>query len=129
MIPAHTRVLHKKLNEKQPAIRKRLVEKGFNRFEIRGKTAIIASGIGATYVQELLPAGVSFMKIGAYPIDEEWLGEFVRKHEKVLVIEELAPEVEETVRQVAGCVPVFGKKNGYAPYEGELSPRWLRQSW
>ena len=122
VIPAHTRILHKKLNEKQPAIRKRLVEKGFNRYEIRGKTAIIASGIGATYVQELLPDGVSFMKIGAYPIDEEWLGEFVRKHEKVLVIEELAPEVEETVRQVAGLVPVFGKKNGYAPYEGELSP-------
>ena len=122
VIPAHTRVLHKKLNGKQPAIRKRLVEKGFNRFEVRGKTAIIASGIGATYVQELLPDGVSFMKIGAYPIDEEWLGDFVRKHEKVLVIEELAPEVEEKVRQVAGLVPVFGKKNGYAPYEGELSP-------
>ncbi len=122
VIPAHTRVLHKKLNEKQPALRKRLVEKGFNTFEVRGKMAVIASGIGASYVQELLPDGVSFMKIGAYPIDEEWLGEFVRKHEKVLVIEELAPEVEETVRQVAGCVPVFGKKNGYAPYEGELSP-------
>ncbi|MGB7788779.1 indolepyruvate ferredoxin oxidoreductase subunit alpha [Methanoregula sp.] len=122
VIPAHTRVLHKKLNEKQPEVRKRLVEKGFNRYEIRGKTAIIASGIGATYVQEFLPEDISFMKIGAYPIDEEWLGDFVRKHEKVLVIEELAPEVEETVRQVAGCVPVFGKKNGYAPYEGELSP-------
>jgi indolepyruvate ferredoxin oxidoreductase, alpha subunit len=121
VIPAHTRILHKKLNEKQPAIRKRLVEKGFNRYEIRGKTAIIASGIGAMYVQELLPAGVSFMKIGAYPIDEEWLGGFVKKHEKVLVIEELSPVVEEVVRQVAGCVPVFGKKNGYAPYEGELS--------
>jgi indolepyruvate ferredoxin oxidoreductase alpha subunit len=122
VIPAHTRVLHKKLNEKQPAIRKKLVEKGFNRCEVRGNTAIIASGIAASYVQELLPAGVSFMKIGAYPIDEDWLGGFVRKHEKVLVIEELAPEVEEVVRQVAGIVPVFGKKNGYAPYEGELSP-------
>lgn len=122
VIPAHTRVLHKKLNEKQPAIRKRLVEKGLNRYEIRGKTAVIASGIAASYVQEILPAGVSFMKIGAYPIDEEWLGEFVKKHDKVLVIEELAPEAEETVRQVAGCVPIFGKKNGYAPYEGELSP-------
>lgn len=122
VIPAHTRVLHKKLNEKQSAIRKRLVERGFNHYKIRGKIAIIASGIGATYVQELLPEGVSFMKIGAYPIDEEWLGDFVKKHEKVLVIEELAPEVEEVVRQVAGCVPVFGKKNGYAPYEGELSP-------
>ena len=122
VIPAHTRILHKKLNEKQPVIRKKLVEKGFNRFDVRGKTAIIASGIAVSYVQELLPAGVSFMKIGAYPIDEDWLGEFVKKHEKILVIEELAPEVEETVRQVAGCVPVFGKKNGYAPYEGELSP-------
>jgi len=122
VIPAHTRILHKKLNEKQPAIRKRLVEKGFNRYDIRGKTAIIASGIGASYVLELLPDDVSFMKIGAYPIDEEWLGDFVKKHEKVLVIEELAPEVEETVRQVAGTVPVYGKKNGYAPYEGELSP-------
>jgi indolepyruvate ferredoxin oxidoreductase alpha subunit len=121
VIPAHTRVLHKKLNEKQPALRKRLVERGYNHYKIQGKTAIIASGIGATYVQELLPPGVSFMKIGAYPIDEEWMGDFVRKHEKLLVIEELAPEVEETVRQVAGCVPVFGKKNGYAPYEGELS--------
>ncbi|MDD5143822.1 indolepyruvate ferredoxin oxidoreductase subunit alpha [Methanoregula sp.] len=123
VIPAHTRVLHKKLNEKQPAIRKRLVELGLNRYEVRGKTAIIASGIGATFVQELLSDAVSFMKIGAYPIDEEWLGVFVQKHEKVLVIEELAPEVEEAVRQVAGMVPVFGKKNGYAPYEGELSPQ------
>ena len=121
VIPAHTRVLHKKLNEKQPALRKRLVERGYNHHKIEGKTAIIASGIGATYVQEILPKGVSFMKIGAYPIDEEWMGDFVRKHEKILVIEELAPEVEETVRQVAGCVPVLGKKNGYAPYEGELS--------
>jgi indolepyruvate ferredoxin oxidoreductase alpha subunit len=122
VIPAHTRVLHKKLNEKQASIKKRLVERGLNHYEIRGSIAIIASGIGASYVQEILPEGVSFMKIGAYPIDEEWLGDFVRKHEKVLVIEELAPEVEELVRQVAGIVPVFGKKNGYAPYEGELSP-------
>jgi len=122
VIPVNTRVLHKKLNEKQPAIRKRLVELGLNRYEVRGKTAIIASGIGASYVQEILPSGISFMKIGAYPIDEEWLAGFVSRHEKILVIEELAPEVEEIVRQVAGCVPVCGKKNGYAPYEGELSP-------
>ncbi|MGD0535784.1 MAG: indolepyruvate ferredoxin oxidoreductase subunit alpha [Methanoregula sp.] len=122
VIPAHTRLLHKKLNEKQPALKKRLLERGLNHYTIKGKTAIIASGIGASYVQELLPPDVSFMKIGAYPIDEEWLGEFARKHEKILVIEELAPVVEEAVRQVAGCVPVLGKINGYAPYEGELSP-------
>jgi len=89
---------------------------------VAGKTAVIASGIGASYVQELLPEGVSFAKIGAYPIDEEWLGEFAKKHEKILVIEELAPVVEEAVRQVAGCVPVFGKINGYAPVRRRAQP-------
>jgi len=123
VIPAHTRILHKKLNEKQPGIKKRLAESGYNTFSVKGRDAVIASGISATYVQELLPDDVSFMKIGAYPIDEAWLEEFVRRHEKVLVIEELAPVVEEVVRQVAGCVTVHGKKDGHSPYEGELSPR------
>ncbi|HUU76295.1 MAG TPA: indolepyruvate ferredoxin oxidoreductase subunit alpha [Methanoregulaceae archaeon] len=122
VIPAHTRILHKKLNEKQAAIKKRLVESGYNYYRIRGSTAVVASGIAAMYVQEILPTDVSFMKIGAYPIDEEWLAEFVQQHETILVIEELAPVVEEAVRQVAGCVAVYGKKDGHAPYEGELSP-------
>jgi len=121
VIPAHTRILHKKLNEKQPAIKKRLVELGYNTCSIKGTNAVVASGIAATYVQELIPEGISFMKIGAYPIDEAWLSGFVRRHESVLVIEELAPEVEEQVLQVAGTVNVLGKKNGYVPYEGELS--------
>jgi len=122
VIPAHTRVLHRKLNEKQPGIKKSLVGKGFNHAVVRGPTAVIASGIAAAYAQEVIPGDVSFMKIGAYPIDEEWLGEFVRRHEKVLVIEELHPVVEEAVRQVAGCVAVHGKKDGRVPFEGEFSP-------
>ncbi len=121
VIPAHTRVLHKKLNEKQPAIKKRLVELGYNTCSVRGEKAVIASGIAAAYVQEILPRDVSFMKIGAYPVDEEWLKEFVRMHREVLVVEELAPVVEEVVRQVAGNVTVYGKIDGHSPYEGELS--------
>jgi indolepyruvate ferredoxin oxidoreductase alpha subunit len=121
IIPAHTRILHKKLNEKQPAIKKRLVELGYNTCSVKGRTAVIAGGIAATYAEELMPDGISFMKIGAYPIDEGWLSDFVRKHDSVLVIEELAPEIEEQVRQVSDMVKVLGKKNGYAPYEGELS--------
>lgn len=121
VIPAHTRVLHKKLLEKQPAIEKRLVELGLNTSEIRGGTAVIASGIAAEYVRENLPGDVSFAKIGAYPIDEDWLASFVNRHERVLVVEELDPVVEEVVRQVAGNIPVNGKKDGTVPYEGELN--------
>jgi len=121
VIPAHTRILHKKLNEKQPAVKKRLVALGYNTCQVRGKQLVVASGIAAAYVREILPDTVSFMKIGAYPIDESWLKEFVRKHDSVLVIEELSPEVEDHVRQVAGDIPVNGKNNGYVPLEGELS--------
>jgi indolepyruvate ferredoxin oxidoreductase alpha subunit len=121
VIPAHTRILHKKLNEKQPALKKALVEKGYNTAVIRGRRAVVASGIAAAYVQEILPDDVSFIKIGAYPIDEEWLAAQISRHEKVLVVEELHPVVEEAVRQVAGTIPVSGKKNGIVPYEGELS--------
>jgi len=122
VIPAHTRILHKILNEKQIPLAQRLVELGYNKAERRGKVAVITSGIAAEYCMELLPADVSFAKIGGYPIDEAWLKEFIEGHEKVLVVEELAPVVEEIVRQVSGVVPVFGKKNGIVPYEGELDP-------
>ena len=122
VIPAHTRVLHKKLNEKQEALKERLVELGYNRHAVRGRTAVIASGVAAAYVQEVLPDDVSLAIVGAYPIDEEWLREFVDRHEKVLVLEELSPVVEEAVRQVATRTEVVGKLTGTVPYEGEFTP-------
>jgi len=128
VIPAHTRVLHKKLNEKQPAIKKSLVERGYNKCEIRGNKAIIASGIAISYVEEVIPPDVSLAKIGAYPIDENWLKDFVTKHEEVLVVEELSPVVEEITRQVAGCVSIHGKMDGHGSYEGELSPLIVAKS-
>jgi indolepyruvate ferredoxin oxidoreductase alpha subunit len=122
ILPTLSRPLHKKLNEKQPALRKRLVELGYNRCEIRGKTAVITGGIASSYVREVLSDTVSVAYIGAYPIDEAWLGDFVRKHERIMVIEELAPVIEEVARQVSGPAVVLGKKSGHMPYEGELSP-------
>jgi indolepyruvate ferredoxin oxidoreductase alpha subunit len=121
-IPAHARIQHKKLIEKQPKIKKKLIELGYNHYSIRGSRAVIASGIAATYIQEILPDDISFMKIGAFPIEDEWLSEFLRLHEEVLVVEELAPVLEESVRETAGCVTVHGKMDGHVPYDGELSP-------
>lgn len=122
VIPAHTRVLHKVLNEKQPELKRRLVELGYNRHTLRGRTAVVASGVSAAYVQEVLPDDVSLAIVGAYPIDEEWLADFVDRHEKVLVVEELDPVVEEAVRQVATKTEVVGKVTGTVPYEGEFTP-------
>ncbi|WP_298666001.1 indolepyruvate ferredoxin oxidoreductase subunit alpha [uncultured Methanofollis sp.] len=122
VIPAHTRALHKKLNEKQPMVRKAVMDLGYNTAEVRGETAVVASGIAASYVQEVIPDGVSFMKVGCFPIDGAWMEKFVQQHKKVLVVEEGAPVVEERLRQLACGVEVFGQMNGAVPMEGELSP-------
>jgi indolepyruvate ferredoxin oxidoreductase alpha subunit len=122
LIPGHARPLHKALNEKQPRVTRALAERKYNRFERKGKAAVIAGGIGISYVRELLPKAVSFGKIGAYPVDLGALGAFVSGHRKVLVIEEGEPIIEELVRQVSGRVPVSGKIDGAVPSEGELSP-------
>lgn len=122
VIPAHTRVLHRKLNEKQPMVRKAVMDLGYNTAEVRGETAVVASGIAASYVQEIIPEGISFMKVGCFPIDGAWMEAFVQQHKKVLVVEEGAPIVEERLRQLACGVEVFGQMNGAVPMEGELSP-------
>lgn len=122
VIPAHTRLLHKELNRKQPGLKKLLLEKGYNRYEIRGRSAVITGGISASYVHEVIPDGVSLMVIGAYPVEEEWLASFIAQHAEVLVVEELAPVIESMAREVSGGIPVYGKKTGHVPYEGEFSP-------
>jgi len=126
VIPAHTRVLHRRLNEKQPGIRQRLLELGYNEGVVRGRRAVVASGIAASYVREVLPDGVSLFTVRAYPLDHEQLRCFCLEHEEVLVVEEGAPVVEEQVKQSAGCIRVYGKRTGHVPSEGELSPAVVR---
>ncbi len=121
VIPAHTRKLHVELTKKQDAVSKYLVEAGYNTAAIRGKKAVIAGGISASYVEEILPEDISFIKIGAYPIDREWLAEIVSQHEEVLVVEELMPIIEEAVLAAACGTTVHGKLDGTLPHEGEFS--------
>ncbi|HJJ41099.1 MAG TPA: thiamine pyrophosphate-dependent enzyme, partial [Methanocorpusculum sp.] len=121
VVPAHTRPLHAELTKKQDGIAKYLVDAGYNRAEIRGKKAVIAGGISASYVEEILPEDISFVKIGAYPIDHKWLAEVVAQHEEILVVEELMPVIEEAVLAAANGAAVHGKLDGTLPHEGEFS--------
>ena len=126
VIPAHTRPLHKKLNEKQKEIAKQLVKRGYNRFVLRTSgeksRAVISGGISTAYVEEVIGDAFSHAVITAYPIDEAWLSHFVAEHDEVFVVEELEPVIEEVVRQVApSTVMVYGKKTGHVPYEGEFT--------
>jgi indolepyruvate ferredoxin oxidoreductase alpha subunit len=123
VLPKHTRVLLKKLNAKQEAMCNELAESPWNRLDLKSgaKLGVIASGVASTYVEEALETlgtPVSYLKIGAYPVDPELIMKLAGSVERILVIEELMPFVEEQARMYADNV--LGKMTGDVPHEGEF---------
>lgn len=123
VLPKHTRVLLKKLNAKQDAMMKELASSPWNRLELKkgAKLGIISSGVASTYVEEALEAldtPVSYLKIGAFPVDSALFRKMADSVERILVIEELSPFVEEQARMYASNVT--GKMTGDVPHEGEF---------
>lgn len=96
-----------------------------------GRRGVIASGVAYAYVSQVIDelgvAGeVSLLQIGAYPIPESLLVDFLSSVDSVLVVEELTPFVEEWVCvsafRAGRMIPVFGKHTGHLPVEFEYSP-------
>lgn len=129
VLPKHTRALLKQLNEKQAAMSAELAASPWNKLTLKpeAKLGIIASGVASSYVEEVL-AGldvpVSYLKIGAYPIDPSLIIKLAAGVDQVLVIEELMPLVEEQTRMYARNV--LGKLTGEVPHEGEFDVLCVR---
>ncbi len=125
VLPKNTRVLLKKLNAKQDDMRKELAASPWNRLHLKdgAKLGIIASGVASIYAEEAmetLGTKVSYLKIGAYPIDPSLIKKLADSVERILILEELMPVVEEQVRMYASHV--IGKMTGDVPNEGEFDP-------
>ncbi|MBQ8955328.1 MAG: indolepyruvate ferredoxin oxidoreductase subunit alpha [Clostridia bacterium] len=80
-----------------------------NRIEDNGsRIGVITSGISYMYAHEALGDSVNYFKLGmAYPMPEKKLAEFAKKCDKVFVIEELDPFIEEHCRALG--LDVIGK--------------------
>ncbi len=73
------------------------------------------------------------LKIGfTNPLPKTRIAEFLRKHEKVVVVEELDPYMEEKIRTIAQMngirTSIYGKLDGYFPQLYELNPDAVLQS-
>ena len=79
---------------------------------------IISGGISYQYAKEVAP-DFDYFKLGmSYPLPLRKLEDFVRGHDRVLVIEELEPFVEDQLK--AAGIQVEGKQ--HFGHLGELSP-------
>lgn len=73
------------------------------------KIGVITAGISYTYAKEALGDKASYLKLGCvYPLPIKLIKDFAAKCDKVYVLEELDPFIEEHCRQIG--VDVIGKE-------------------
>ena len=86
------------------------VEMGLNTVEIGdGKVGVITASISYQYAKEVFPEGTSFLKLGlTYPLPMDLIRDFAGKVEKLYVIEELDPFMEDEIK--AAGIECVGKE-------------------
>ncbi len=85
---------------------------------------IITAGVAYQYAKEVFPHA-SVLKLGmSWPLPKKLIRDFARSVDRLIVIEELDPFIEEAVRLMG--IPCEGKS--IFPITGELDPRVVREA-
>lgn len=124
MVPAFGRMRRQSLTERLEKL-KDFSENTAVNFIIPGskKVGVVTSGICYQYVRETLPEA-SVLKLGmTYPLPAGLIKEFAAGVERLIVVEELDPYIEEFVRGLG--IPVSGKE--FFPDTGELGTSLIRK--
>ncbi len=120
---------HLRLESIQKEIGAQLAASSFNTLTGTGCLGVVASGISYSYAKEAidnLAAPVQLLKIGTpYPTPEKLLVDFLNTVDKILVLEELDPVLEETLLLLCGkyhlAAEIYGKGTGHLPNAGEYT--------
>ncbi|MFO7612538.1 MAG: indolepyruvate ferredoxin oxidoreductase subunit alpha [Clostridia bacterium] len=118
MMPAMGRARHIIVEERMERLKRFSEESAFNRIEMNDTAVgIITSGIAYQYAKEVFP-DASYLKIGmCYPLPDKLILEFASKVQKIIIIEELDPFIEEHCKALG--LTVEGKDK--LPLCGEYS--------
>jgi indolepyruvate ferredoxin oxidoreductase alpha subunit len=132
LLPVNARVQYKQLTEKQPELLRRAEDSPHNSLVLRGKSGVIACGLGGNYLHENLEDGhdCSILSICQYPLPANMVRSLVDHVDELLVLEDGYPLVESTVRGLFGLegVRVKGRMTGEIPRTGELNPDIVREA-
>ena len=90
------------------------------------KIGVITAGISYVYSKEALGNEVDYLKLGmVYPLPTTKIVDFCKAHDKVFIIEELDPFIEEHVRAL-GVTNVIGKEA--FTLLGEYTPKMIKKA-
>ncbi len=125
MTPGHSKIKHYEVEERLEKLRQYSNTTKLNRMEMGNtKIGIITSGISYEYCREVFGDNVSYLKIGfSYPLPDEMIKEFASKVEKLYVVEENDPYLENSVKALG--ISCIGKE--VIPICEELNPAIIRR--
>jgi indolepyruvate ferredoxin oxidoreductase, alpha subunit len=125
-VPAHARVMRVNLEVRLQKLQEFSNNTNLNYIEWNDKkVGVIASGGCFSYAKEVFGDSTSYLKLGfTHPLPAEKIKEFCSQVDKVYVIEENDPYIEEKVRILGfNCLG----KNLFPSY-GELTPDVIRKA-
>lgn len=127
MLPAYARGRHVEVEKRMLKLKEFAEDTWVNRIEWGSGSdmsmGIISSGIAYQYVKEVLP-DVPVLKLGmANPLPEKLIKDFASKVDRLVVVEELEPVIEEQVKSWG--IKVEGK--ALFSLCGEYSPELLEE--
>lgn len=125
-VPAHSRVLRGKVEERLHNLEKFSNETNLNSIELNdSKIGVIASGMCINFAKEVFGNDASYLKLGfTFPMPDEKIKEFSSKVEKIYIIEENDEFIEEHVKALG--IECHGKD--VFPSYGEMTPDVIRKS-
>ena len=126
MMPGNAIKRHKVVEEREASLREFVETTKLNKIENNGsKIGVITSGISYLYSKEALGDKVNYFKLGvSYPLPVNSLKEFVKGLDKVYVIEELDPFIEEHCK--VNGINVIGKEEFTLLFE--YTPSMIRKA-
>jgi indolepyruvate ferredoxin oxidoreductase alpha subunit len=137
-IPAVSRNLHKLLLEKYDQALELSENSEYNQIIGNGKWGIVTNGVSLSYVQDAvndlgIDDKVTILRLGfSYPMPENMIVKFLTRVEKVLVVEELEPVMENDIRSIAQSkeivIPIKGKEKGLFSRLYEFDPGMVRKT-
>jgi indolepyruvate ferredoxin oxidoreductase alpha subunit len=124
MLPVNARARHPVIEERIVKLAEFAETFPFNRIEWGNRRlGIVTCGVAYQYAKEIFPEA-SVLKLGmTYPIPPKMVREFASKVDRLIVIEELDPFIENEIKLLG--IPVEGKSifSGI----GEMDPRTVRE--
>jgi indolepyruvate ferredoxin oxidoreductase alpha subunit len=125
VIPAHARVRHSVVERRLKDLQRFAEKTPLNSIEKgSSKLGVVTSGVAYQYVREVFPQA-TILKLGfTFPFPRRLARRFAGMVEKIYVVEELEPLLEEEL--VLMGIPVIGKQR--VPREGELSTEVVREA-